>query len=588
MELKMKNKKIGLDDAIVDYGVDFLLARIEKPCWTFNSMRIEDFSIEISEDFLKSMVIYQKSERAKILDKLKLRNNKFSKGTSELLLKDYCSEWKQFKPLEEEKKNELTWNSFEESFVDLFDKLSEKIKLVEGLYRNSKTLSFVFVSEVGTPFYLNSMKRLSSFLSNHIQYRKVVSTEDGVKPLAIEHIPENHLAAFSERERNFEKFKEVDFITNIPQVFDGKIISKRGYDESSKIFYSGPEIALEPGLETIRTFVKSFPFESEIDQVNFFGVLVSLFFIQKYVGQHPAVIIQGDEQNLGKTTLAECISILFQDKEPGLLPLAHDEELKKIISGIVQDNNIVLIDNIKGLSENSVVSSAMLESLITAPELMFRVLGENRVMSRPNNVLFIFTLNKGAFSDDLVTRSICISLSRKSKETMDYSFNPKEFVTQNRSKILGEIANFIEHASKNDYHNIELSDKFENFKFKKWAYEISKIMKVNNVKGFLANQNHLAKRVNPLQIAVENFISQKILAYNVARTTGFTASDIVREIPSNVFNGETSYRSKVTKVGKIMSQLKKIQLDEGVVSVNIESSKEGGKSVSYYFEKGDS
>lgn len=583
----MKIKKIGLDDAVVEYGEEFVLGKISKPVWIFTSIKLDDFNPDTVDKFLKSLVVLDKSQRSLIFDKLKLKDNRFNKKTAELLMSDLISEWSRFRPKrsDEVNSNEVTWNCQEESLSDLFIKLREKMLGIDNLYRNSSLNSFVVVDKDGSPNYLHSTKKLSDLLSNYLVYRKVSNSEDGLKKMPIEHIPEKHLDSFYAEIKNFDGFKGIDFISPVPQVFNDELLSKRGYHEESGIFYSGPELLKFDGLDKVRKLIKSFPFESQDDEVNFLGVLISLFLMQKFIGQHPSIIIQGDKQNLGKTTLAECISILFQDKEPGLLPLSNDEELRKTISGIVQNNNMVLIDNIKGRSESSVVSSPALEGMITSPTLLFRLLGENKVIERPNNVLFVLTINTGSFSDDMVTRSVTLSLSKKSIKKMDYEFNPKEFVKKNRTKILSELACFVERALEINCFETFIPPSFANFKFKKWASNISQILMANDVFGFLSNQDELSKRVNPMLTAVENAVVQRILRVNVTLSVKVTASDILEDIPKNVFNGDNNIRSMVTQVGKILSQMSLIELDECMIKISKEKNSDGGNSASYRIER---
>ena len=220
-----------------------------------------------------------------------------------------------------------------------------------------------------------------------------------------------------------------------------------------------------------------------------------MFYIQEFVGNHPAIIIQGDEQNLGKTTLARCIAILLQKKEAQLLAWTNDEELQKKMSAILMDNDVAIIDNVKAGRDTTIISSQALEGFVTAPELTFRALGENRVFSRPNNALFIFTLNKGSFSDDLVVRSVNLSLSYKNKKVMNEDFDPVAFVFKNRGKILGEIANMV---SRSFLVNESVQLNSGNFKFKSWAKKVQCVLRANGFDGFLSNQVQLSKRVNPL------------------------------------------------------------------------------------------
>lgn len=355
--------------------------------------------------------------------------------------------------------------------------------------------------------------------------------------------------------------------------------------KASKIFYTGRTIETKLNPKHLRKLLSSFPFESEIDVINTLGLIISLFFIEEFRGQHPSVSIQGDKQNLGKTTLAEVTTLIFQNQLPGSIALTHEEELKKTASAITKNNKVVLIDNIKkqGNNQNS-ISSPMLEASITSPTLTFRQLGENKVFKRPNNVLFIFTLNAGSFSHDLSTRSIYISLSQNNADRISPGFCPKTYVQNYRDETLGEIKGFIEEAMP-----LKAEDNLDGlffFKFKKWAKLINSILHANDVEGFLSNQEKLRKKYDPLKEAVMEFF--RSIKVDQETTKYFELKDIIKELPHEAFPPELTPVGKSMKLSNALRDIEQVDIcNEAWSLTQTPNPKAGGKSKKYVLKRLD-
>ena len=83
--------------------------------------------------------------------------------------------------------------------------------------------------------------------------------------------------------------------------------------------------------------------------------------------------------------------------------------------------------------------------------------------------------------------------------------------------------------------------------------------------------------------AVENFIVFNTVGKNVKETKKFTASEILRDLPLSIFNGDNSFSSQVTLVGKALNQLVRVDSGEGIIMVQRFKSSQGGKSNEYKF-----
>lgn len=576
--------KIGIDDYIVNFGEENLNNLIKKPFWEFIQTYPENFSEKNREAFLKSFVLMTESEIYRCLDKIKeVQQTRFIKSTAIKSIREYQRAWKNIEPKKVPAADELIWEPFSQSINDLMNLLQLKIQTVPRLFRNSSSNSFIYINEHGQHFIISSVNKAVAFFANFFNLRRKTVNEGEEHIGPNEHIPDRIMATFMELDSNFEKMKQVNLVTTIPQFFKGNLICEYGYNDDSKIFYSGSPIYSTNSLKHTNKLINSFPFSTQDDCINLLGLLISFFLIEEFKGQHPAVIIQGDMQNLGKTTLAEVLSIIFQNKLPKSISLTGEEELKKTISAVVQENGVVLIDNIKSHgSLGKIVSSPSLEAMITSEKIQFRVLGENRLFERENNVLFIFTLNSGSFSPDLATRSIYLNLSKDSQTRINPEFDPKSYAEKYRDEILSELLYLIENYMKTTGLDSK-SSSFPIFKFKKWATVVEKILIANNKLGFLSNQNKIQESRNPVLDEIKDFLLMSYAAQPKRVIFEIEPFHLVKEINNECFGDTTSLTGKSMKISNVLTPLDEIVIDHLVFKIRKKQSKVGGRSKSFEF-----
>ena len=161
----------------------------------------------------------------------------------------------------------------------------------------------------------------------------------------------------------------------------------------------------------------SFPFEDKASKENALAFFISqTMFLNEFIGTHPAVIISGDTPNLGKTTLAQVASVIScgEDISTSKFSINNDDENEKNIASQVQNSNVIIFDNVRASA--TMISSSCLERAITDKVMSFRRLGKNSMIKRLNNIQFVFTLNGGTFSEDLLIRNLPIFLTEKNEQ----------------------------------------------------------------------------------------------------------------------------------------------------------------------------
>ena len=118
--------------------------------------------------------------------------------------------------------------------------------------------------------------------------------------------------AFLSKVDDYSNLKPLKHYVTAPIFYEGRLIYEKGYHPKEKIYYGGPSIVPRDGLEKTKRLVDSFPFQSEIDKVNFLGAILGSVFLR--CQPHASLIFKADDTDLGKTTAAKCIAYLMSKR----------------------------------------------------------------------------------------------------------------------------------------------------------------------------------------------------------------------------------------------------------------------------------
>ena len=167
---------------------------------------------------------------------------------------------------------------------------------------------------------------------------------------------------------------------------------------------------LERLAHHLRTLLGDFCFKSPADLVNTIGALLTGLLMSRFVDPgKPILKLDGNQPELGKTWLARVIGILFVGVDPQLIHyLSNDDEFAKYICATLRGSprSIVLIDNANAnakVKAGCSVHSPVIEANSMAPEISLRILGLSQNYVRPNDLLWILTMNDTKTSPDLET-----------------------------------------------------------------------------------------------------------------------------------------------------------------------------------------
>ena len=257
-----------------------------------------------------------------------------------------------------------------------------------------------------------------------------------------------------------------------------------GYHEPTGFFYAGPVIQPAIGTPYLDLICEDFAWrDKKADLPNFLGILLTAVLMQRFIGKHPAIVINGNQPCLGKTLLASLIAILVDGHPPYPITYTSDgaEFEKQLATRVKLGDNMILIDNV----DATVIESSVLDRSVTGAVLNFRLLGANDSINMSNSVLFAMSVNDGVLSRDLVSRCVPIHLywEGPADRRVFKRSNLEGFVLENRWAILEELVGMVTRWVEAGRPMVETRPT----RFGDWSPIIGSILVFNGVDGFLAN-----------------------------------------------------------------------------------------------------
>jgi predicted Fe-S protein YdhL (DUF1289 family) len=217
--------------------------------------------------------------------------------------------------------------------------------------------------------------------------------------------------------------------------YDG-IESMPHHPPMDRLYYNHPALP-EPDQAAFDELLERFSPETEDDR----ALIAAMFLTAVWgggLGQRPAFIITSrDGRGAGKTTLGEMVAHLLNQHPISGCSKEKLEDMKtRLLSPEGLKTRVALFDN-----ETGQVSSGQLAGMITGHWLSGRRLyaGEGK---RPNNLLWILTLNTPSLDSDLASRGIPISV-RKADYSPTWEEETLKFVNENRWEIISALIDLL-------------------------------------------------------------------------------------------------------------------------------------------------
>jgi hypothetical protein len=254
--------------------------------------------------------------------------------------------------------------------------------------------------------------------------------------------------------RVMRDLKKLDAVITAPVMrLDGTVLSRSGYDDSTRLFYdyNGEEIYIprQPSrqeviaaYDTLMYPFLEFPFE---DSEEFEGINRSVFFaalltavMRPVLPTSPAFAFDAPEVGTGKTLLGLCCGILATGAEPPVTPhvkdpRGDDEVRKRIFSFLLSGKRVIIWDNVTGAFDSPSLAAAL-----TSPTYEDRVLGGSTIATIPNKSLLILTGNNLTLTGDMPRRVLkCrinsgLSADSNAQRQVQYAVSPRHWCSKNR------------------------------------------------------------------------------------------------------------------------------------------------------------
>lgn len=258
---------------------------------------------------------------------------------------------------------------------------------------------------------------------------------------------------------NWSGFRVLDAVESAPYLkANGSVVTENGYDEDSKAYLHMEEEVYYPmvsespssserqeAIDLLKEMILNFPFESESSRANALALTLSPALGRANTGRIPLCVIDATTAGSGKSLLAECINLIY-DEQAGMFSLPDkDEETRKLITTVLLNSRkMIVFDN-----ENGSLKNKGLSILVTTTYWEDRLLGGNTAARLRNTAQIVITGNNVQQGSELCRRSYFVRLDPK-MERPDQR-DPGTFhhprlrvwVTENRGRLLWAVHTLI-------------------------------------------------------------------------------------------------------------------------------------------------
>ncbi len=285
---------------------------------------------------------------------------------------------------------------------------------------------------------------------------------------------------------------------------DGSLIATPGYHQRDRVWMDADstlrldELASAPTPEEIRTardlfcdeMLADFPFTDVSDRAHAVAAILLPFVRRMIEGPTPLHLIEAPSVGSGKGLLANVVAIVTTGAscESRTLPEDDDEIRKMITAELMKARSIVLLDN---ADDRKKLHSPSLASVLTAVRWTDRLLGESKMVSLPNEGLWLMTANNPHLDLELARRCIRIRidprLDRPWKRTDFRHPDLVHWIKANRGSLVhaGLTLVLAWIAAGRPVYQKRLGS------FEGWSEVVGGILGLAGIEGFLANLDQL-------------------------------------------------------------------------------------------------
>ena len=313
--------------------------------------------------------------------------------------------------------------------------------------------------------------------------------------------------------------------------------------------------------EQIRDILFDFPFISGAEGAHAVGLIVQPFARELIDGPTPLYLIEKPSPGTGAGLLSDVVTSTFLGRPAAVISEGRDEDewRKRITSKLIQDNNIVLIDNVRRRLESSALSSAL-----TCMDWEDRILGKTGMVCVPVRATWIATGNNPSLSNEIARRTVRIRLDSKvDRPWLRERFrhpNLREYVARERGKLVWCTLVLIQDwiaKGRPAFTGKPLGS------FESWSNVIGGIVETAGFPGFLTNLEELYEESDADGAALRAFVAAWWEKHGSEAVGVSELYSIIKDgdpIDVDLGNGKAE-RSQKTRLGLLLKQNRDRQFD---------------------------
>ncbi|MDX1963860.1 MAG: hypothetical protein SFX18_11945 [Pirellulales bacterium] len=423
-------------------------------------------------------------------------------------------------------------------------------RMLESKECYTRSEKLVVIRE-GSIVFVNSASELAGLMNEYVEFvYQIVSEKSNkseYKPLTA-----NYANTWLKKHSELGRLPKIRLFTRMPTFTKDWRLVEPGYDVESGFYYSGKAIQALSGTTHLDELLSEFCFKTNGDRTNYIAMLLTGVLMSQFIGSKPAVLFNGNQPGLGKTILAQIISILRDGKRADTVTYnPNDEEFEKRLGAVVRSGSTtVIIDNAKLSRSRASIDSPCLERSITDSQLSFRLLGKSEQIRTENSLIFCITANSQEVSTDLATRCVVVNLEYEG-DPRHRSFkqhDPESYALQYRAEIIGELLGMVNLWKDGGMQMANVNSRFNK---QGWGKIVGGILEANNQLDFLRNTDSTFEQLDETRRGFSELV--ECMLENEKEF--WTAGELVDLCASRqlllVELGTKSQRSKSTKMGNI-------------------------------------
>jgi DNA polymerase-1 len=416
----------------------------------------------------------------------------------------------------------------------------------EALYRRDLLLGEIIGSAGKREWTEVSADRIRLLVDSHVKLAKWVTTRNNKQHVLVYRACNRDQAGLVvAAAQSAPSVRDLHLMVSYPIYGPGFARIQPGWNDG--LYYDEPEDLRDLGARTdcelirnvLHDLVVDFPFKTQADRENFFGLLLTPIIAPAIEGNRPMHLLNSPLERTGKSKLVnEVMGGIIAGKDTPSMQITEREEEreKRILAVLLQGETLMHLDNLPPY-----VDSPALASLLTTKDFQGRVLGISRNVSLPNNLTIIGTGNNVQASGEIAKRIVPIMIeptSANPEARTDFQHpDIRAYVRQQRRTVLecllGMVANWL--ASGRPRHANRLGG-FEN-----WSEIIGGILQSNGLRQWRTNEAEWRERANPGGSEMDAFVRAWHTAYGSQEVVPQVLRELARQC--NVFGQVFAKRS---------------------------------------------